>query len=355
MQPVLQVSSSGSGRRRNVLAAAASGIDEQVRGNGGDPEALLSSLHVNPRTLQDGKSAIDLSIYVKLMESAARVTRNDNFGLDYGQGFTPERLGLIGLLAITSSNLGAALCNLAELFPFHQQATQTRLARQGAYVRLEYRILDGDIVDRRQDAELTMGMFANIIRHCLGRHWSPEEVHCEHLRPESWRAHERAFDAPFHFGQRTNALVFKAADLDQPMPGADLQRCAGLRQELISIAKDTGKLGIVDRVKSEVRSCLTESNASIGAVADALGLPRWTLQRRLDREGWSFSGLVDRVRRELAVHYLRQPFARISDVGYMLGYSELSAFSRAFKRWEAVSPQDYRAAWMNGPRRMTLP
>jgi AraC-like DNA-binding protein len=346
MEPVLEVSSSGSGRRRNVLAAAASGIHEQVRRDGGDPDALLSSLYIDSKTLENGKSAIDLSAYVSLMENAARLTSNDNFGLDYGQEFTPERLGLIGMLAVTSPDLGAALSNFAELFPFHQQATQTRLARQGAYARLEYRILDGDIIDRRQDAELTMGMFANVMRHCLGRHWSPEEVHCEHLRPEAWRAHERAFNASFHFGQRTNALVFKAADLDRPMPRADMQRFARLREELISIAKDTGKLGIVDRVKSEIRSCLPDNDGSIETVADALGLPRWTLQRRLERQGWSFSGLVDRVRQELALHYLRQPFVSITEIAFMLGYSELSAFSRAFKRWEAISPQDYRRAWL---------
>lgn len=346
MEPVLEVSSICTGRRRNVLAAAASGIHQQIRSNGGDPDNLLSSMSICPKILENDKNSIDLGSYVKLMESAASITDNANFGLEYGNDFTPERLGLIGLTAVSSPDLGTALSNLTELFPFHQQATQIRLARRGGYVRLEYRILDGSIVDRRQDAELTMGMFANIVRHCLGRSWSPEEVHCEHLRPETWRAHEKAFNAPFHFGQRTNALVFKASELHHRMPYANAQRLARLRSELIAIAKDAGSLGIVDRVKSEIRAGLPDNDSAIETVADALNLPRWTLQRRLDREGWSFKNLVDQVRRELAVHYLRQPFVPITEIAYMLGYSELSAFSRAFKRWENVPPLEYRAAWV---------
>lgn len=328
--------------QRNILAAAANGVRGFIADQGGDADLVFTRVGVDENRLTDPKLALDLGAYVGMMEEAAAQTGNDNFGLWYGQQFKPAMLGLIGEVALASPTLGAAVANLAELFPYHQQATETRFARDGELLRLEYRILDGRILSRRQDAELTMGMFANVFRACLGPGWVPEEVHCEHPRPEGWREHERAFDAPVHFGQRTNAIIFRDRHLDRPMPGGDLARLTRLRDELIRVAGGTGALGFLDRVKGEVRSRLPEGNPSVEEVAEAVGMARWTLQRRLADAGLSYSDVVESVRRDLACLHLRQPHVTVAELGFMLGYSEVSAFSRAFRRWTGMSPQAYR-------------
>lgn len=328
--------------QRNILAAAANGVRSFIAHQGGDADLVFTRVGVDESRLTDPKLALDLGAYVGMMEEAAAQTGNDNFGLWYGQQFKPGMLGLIGEVALASPTLGAAVANLAELFPYHQQATETRFAREGDLLRLEYRILDGRILSRRQDAELTMGMFANVFRACLGPDWTPEEVHCEHPRPEAWKEHERAFDAPIHFGQRTNAIVFRDRDLDRPMPGADLARLTRLRDELIRVAGGTGALGFLDRVKGEVRSRLPDGNPVVEEVAEAIGMARWTLQRRLADAGLSYSDVVDLVRRDLACLHLRQPHVAVAEIGFMLGYSEVSAFSRAFRRWTGLSPQAFR-------------
>lgn len=328
--------------QRNILAAAACGVTRFIGHHGASPERVLVAAGVDERQLDDPKLSLDLGAYVRLMELAAGETANDNFGLWFGQQFQPAMLGLIGEIAIASPTLGSALSNLAELFPYHQQATETRFARDGEFLRLEYRILDGQILERRQDAELTMGMFANVVRHALGPHWAPEEVHFEHARPEAWKDHETAFAAPAHFGQRTNALVFRARDLDRPMPQGDLRRLTRLRDELVTLAGGTGVLSFLNRVRGEVRSRFPDGYPHVEEVADALGMARWTLQRRLADHGLSFSDVVEEVRRDLAALYVRQPHIPIADIGFMLGYSEVSAFSRASKRWFGASPQRLR-------------
>jgi AraC-like DNA-binding protein len=331
-----------NGKSGNVLAAAASGIRLQIERDGGDPEQALKKSAIDPHLLEDSRNPLDLRGYVQLMEIAAGLTGNDNFGLCYGQQFTPEKLGLIGMIAITSPNLGVALTNLTRLFAYHQQATETRLIADGEFIRLEYRILDGRIVDRRQDAELTMGMFANIFRHCAGPRWAPEEVHCEHPRPDMWREHERAFNSPVHFAQRTNAIIFNQRDLNTPMPNGDTHRLAALSEELICIAGGTGSIPLIDRVRSEIRRNLPDGGGTLDSVSYELRIARWTLQRCLAVEGCTFSDLVDQVRRDLAGRYLRQSSLSITEIAFMLGYSESSAFSRAFTRWWGVSPQGFR-------------
>jgi len=328
---------------RNILAAAASGVHDFISQHGVDPQQVLLDAGVEERLLGNPRVALDLGSYVDMMELAAARTGNDNFGLRFGLQFKPEMLGLIGGIAVASPSLGGAVANLAELFPYHQQATETRLIRDGPFLRLEYRILDGRILERRQDAELTLGMFVNVFRHCLGPHWAPEEVHCEHLKPEGWREHERAFDAPVHFAQRTNAVIFRDLDLSRRMPQGNLHRLGQLRDELIGVAGGVGAVSFLDKVKGEIRSHLPAEASGIAAIADAMGVPRWTFQRRLADHGLNFSDLVDLVRRELAAIYIRQPHVAVTEIAFALGYSELSALSRAFRRWYGASPQQLRS------------
>ena len=332
--------SAGSSSR--ILAAAASGICEQIELDGGDPDQVLALAKVNAHHLCDSKAALGLSNYVEMMEIASFYTGNDNFGLDYGQQFTPEMLGLIGRIALMSPTLDAALTNVAQLFRFHQQATETRLVRDTHLVRLEYRIVDGEILHRRQDAELTMGMFVNIVRSCLGKAWSPEEIHCEHPRPRDWRAHERAFDAPVYFAQQTNAVVLRADDLDRKMPAADLFQLASLTEELRRVAGSACEVSLLNQVRSEVRSALPDGGGTIELISERVGVPRWTLQRRLASEGYSFSEILDEAREDLAGHYIRRYDLPLTDIAFLLGYAELSAFSRAYKRWYGVPPQRHR-------------
>lgn len=326
----------------SVLAAAADGFTGFIHNQGGSAEQVLVSAGMPEDLLGAPTAELDLQSYIQMMESAARETRNPNFGLDFGQTFTPDRLGLIGEIAISAPTLGAALDNFIGMFPLHQENTQTRIIKDGASIRLEYRVLDGAIINRRQDSELTMGMFANVMRHCLGPRWSPAEVHFEHPQPPASKAHEQAFDAPIFFGQPTNALVLRNIPLERPMPQANISQFDKMRHDLVHLHRGTGELALFSRVRAEIRSLLPTLHPTIDMVADQLKIPRWTLQRRLADEGFSFSVLVERVRRELAELYLTQIHIPINDIAFLLGYSELSAFSRAFSKWSGSSPRAYR-------------
>jgi AraC-like DNA-binding protein len=335
-------------RQRNILAAAASGVAGFIGSHGGQADTVFCRAGLSDVCLDNPVLALDLGAYCAMMELAADETRHDNFGLWFGQQFQPRDLGLIGEIALASPTLGAAVDNLAALFPFHQQATETRFTHEGDLLRLEYRILDGRILERRQDAELTMGMFANVFRTCLGTDWAPEEVQFEHPQPLEWREHQSAFDAPVHFAQRTNCLVFRDRDLGRRMPGGNLALLTSLRAQLITLAGGTGITPFLDRVRAEIRSRLPDGAAHIEDVADGIGLARWTLQRRLAEYGIAFSDLVDQVRRDLAEHYVRRAHIPLSDLAFFLGYSELSALTRAFTRWFGVSPTRAREMWGGG-------
>jgi AraC-like DNA-binding protein len=329
-------------RRRNILAAAANGVGDFIAESGGRPDVVFERAGVEAACLGDRRIALDLADYVTMMEEAARETHNDNFGLWFGQRYRPEMLGLIGDITLAAPTLGSAIEHLVLWFPWHQQATETRLVRTGGLLQLEYRILDGSIVDRRQDAELTMGMFANVFRACLGRGWAPERVLFEHTRPLAWRDHQTAFNAETFWSQGTNALVFRDRGLERPMPGADPARLLELTANLAAVAGSCGAPAFLDRVRGEIRRRLASGDVHLDDVAEALAMAPWTLRRRIDEFGATFSDLVDATRLDLSRHYLRQTHLPLTDVAYLLGYSELSAFSRAFSRWVGCSPRRWR-------------
>jgi AraC-like DNA-binding protein len=329
-------------RRRRVLSAAATGLGRFIAENGGDAASIFADSGVDEQQLSQTRQALDLAAFVGLLERAAMHTGHENFGLWYGQQFKPEMLGLLGGVAMSAPTLGDALRQLAMLHGYHQQATMTHFTGKAGMLQLHYRILDGSIIERRQDAEATLGKFVNVFRHCLGSLWTPDEIHFEHPRPSAWREHEAAFAAPVFFGQRTNAVIFRDDSMHRPMPQADRRKLARLRAELMRLGGDTGTVPLLDRVQGEIRSLLPDGLASIENVSDNLHMARWTLQRRLAGHGLSFSDMVDLVRRTLAIHYIRQPSVPVMAIAEILGYSELSAFSRAFRRWFGSCPSRFR-------------
>lgn len=299
-----------------------------------------------------GPGCLDLPRYCELIEAAADKTGNDAFGLQFGRNLAPEGLGLLGAIALSSSTLGDALDNLARFFPCYRQNTHAFFRRSGDLCRLEYRILDGRVLRRRQDAELTMSSSLNLIRRCLGGAWTPDEVHFEHPRPETIRVHQSVFDAPIHFSMKTNALVFRDPGLSRPMPGRNPTRLQGLSDALFKVGGGPGSLSLTDQVLGEIRSRLSAGYPHIEDVADALRTTRWTLQRRLAEHGQVFSDLVETTRRRLAELHLGTVYMPIRDIAEVLGYSELSAFTRACTRWFGEPPSRVRERLQRAHRRL---
>lgn len=105
---------------------------------------------------------------------------------------------------------------------------------------------------------------------------------------------------------------------------------------------------LIDRVRIAVRTRLPEGWPSLGTIGEDLRLSPASIQRELARVGLTYKGLVQSTRRELAFAYLRQPHLPLSEIAFLLGYSELSAFSRAVRRWTGRSPKTVRIRLLGG-------
>ena len=212
---------SGAPANAGVLAAAASGLCGFIEKQGGDPDRILGVSGIDPECLRHPTLSLALPNYCQVLEEAAHQSGCDNFGLYYGQQFKPQALGLLGYIGLCSATLEQALINFARAFPLHQRNSLIRLVDEGECYRFDYQVRHGAILSRRQDAELTLGMALNLVRHVLGPQWAPRAVHFEHPRPEHWHEHCKVFDAPVYFEQPCNSLLIPKRGLDRAMPDSD--------------------------------------------------------------------------------------------------------------------------------------
>src|SRR5262249_37851414 len=166
-----------------VLAAAADGIIPMIDAHGGDVDRIFGEVRVDIDLLNSPFNELSLAQYCRLFEEAAHQTGCDNSGLRFGHGFTPRQLGPLGYMTINSPTMAAGLRALVDYMPAHQQNTTMALRRERDLLYLDYQIADGRIGRRRQDAELSLGMFCNIFYHCHGKQSPPLQLPFDHPQP----------------------------------------------------------------------------------------------------------------------------------------------------------------------------
>ncbi len=326
-----------------VLASAATGVTNLIEKNNGDIDSIFGATSIRLDDLDSPIRELSLSQYCHLFTEAARQTGNDNFGMHFGAQFKPKQLGAIGYAAISSPTLSAALRNMEFYFPAHQDQSSFSLIPDNDMLWLSYRIFDPRIEDRRQDAELSMGMFLNIFRHALGPDWSPLEVRFEHERPDNASEHEKVFGAPVVFGRRTNAMAFRHHELEVVMPEQDPYLFSVIEPFLKSRCElHDNPEAFADIVRNQIKLNLSTSPPTLAQIARIFGLSESQFQHELQTHDLSFHDLLRAARQELSLHYMNDPEMPLTEVALLLGYSELSAFSRAFRKWTGMSPQQYR-------------
>jgi AraC-like DNA-binding protein len=156
---------------------------------------------------------------------------------------------------------------------------------------------------------------------------------------------ESYFEVPVLFNQVHNAIVFDRRDLQLPIPTADAQVYELIKQQLTAIADASGvQKSFEARVVHEIKRSLGSRYDNLIFVAEQMGLHPRRLQRDLQARGSSFQALLKQVKVDTAMDYLQQSDISISELSDFLGYQNVSAFSRAFKRDVGVSPDMWKKA-----------
>jgi AraC-like DNA-binding protein len=177
----------------------------------------------------------------------------------------------------------------------------------------------------------------------VGSQWTPLEVQFAHPAPAQISEHVRVFGAPVLFGYSTNNIVVDREFLMCQVPGADPRLFGIMKRYLEQILKEMpAEHGVLPAVRRAIAETMRECEPHLARVAKKMAMSPRTLQRQLKKDGIKFKHLVDSTRRHFAESYLKDGDTTLTEIAFLLGYSEVSAFTRAFKRWTGLPPVAYR-------------
>ena len=326
-----------------ILVRSVRKITDAAAARGVGAEELYRAVDLNPALLDDPDGRIPFAQLVALYEQAARLTGDDAFGLHVGESSNPELFDVLGYVLVNSPTLGEALDRLIRYHSIWSEGALFGLDVSGTRARLAYEYVGRQGGSRRHDCEMTLSIAVSFARRVTGVDWAPYEVSFQHPEPESVAEHRRIFRAPVLFGRPANELILDCSLLDLPITRADPGLCDILdRQARELLAKVPCRDCLVDQTRDAIREALREGDPRLETVSQRLGISARTLQRRLREEGTSHQDLLDEVRSDLSRRYLRGPKLSVCEVAYLLGFSEPSAFHRAFRRWTGMTPREFR-------------
>ncbi len=307
-------------------------------------ESCLRPVGLEPSIIVDRLNEEPLQSYCENFLESRCGRSDEDVGLQFGLGFEPKLLGFIGYAAITSPTLGTCLRTLVEHLPVENSCCSLLLEEFDGCRLAALQIQGRSSRTAPQVSHFYAGLLCNAGRACLGSLWGPKEIWlCHSNRSDQLRHFERIFGAPVLLGKGVDAIVIPRAELDICTADADQYLSSFMHDAFVQNRRSLSpQKDFIVEVRNSIKVRIGHSGLTLDGVADEMGISRWVLRSRLKRSGIRFGGLVTQVRRELAHEYLSDQRVSLTEVALRLGYSELSAFSRAFRQWTGESPQQYQ-------------
>lgn len=306
-------------------------------------DLLLREAKLDERQLRDPDDRIPLDAIARLWHVAASRVPDPAFGLRLGAETSLREWGLVGYAVAYSSTLGNGLNRFAHYSRVVSDALIVRIdtERDAAWVRLD---VQPALRAFRPAVDARLAALLSACREMVGAPVTPLLVQLSYRQPTDVKEYERFFGAPLEFGSLASSFLLRSEDLARRVALADKTLVGYLEtladQKLASIGTERSPR---ERVRRALWSELSERTPTLEGVARSLGVSARTLQRQLRREGVSFAKLLAELRREMAPSLLRDGQLGVSEVAFLLGYEDPSAFRRAFQRWFGRSPRSFRS------------
>lgn len=312
-----------------LRAATLTNFELVARECGLDARALVEEVGLSPRCLSEPDLRLAAASVGELLELAARRANEPGFGMRMVASRRLSNLGPLGLLLRDQPTLRHALEALVTYLHTHVEALSVSLVETGDLVSIREELMLEGRTPSPQAIEMSMSTTFRVLQIFLGERWEPRLVAFRHPAPSNTQAHRRMFGSHIAFGQEFNEIICNAKDLAAPNLGAD-PVMAQYSQRLLE--REMGvNAKMSERVRRLIVLLLPRGHCKVEVVAQHLGVDRRTIANHLATEGTTYKTLVNSMRSELLASYLQSGTKSLSEVALLLGFSELSAFSRWHK------------------------
>jgi AraC-like DNA-binding protein len=337
-----------------VAAGLARALIEIAVAKGAERVTLLERAAIDPKDLADQDNRVPFDKYVTLMRAAKALSGDPALALHFGEAIDLAEFSVVGLIGRAAPTMMEAFLQLNR---YGRLVVEVDLKLQD-----RFRLAPGDgglwMIDTRPNPndfpELTEQTLARVVCGCsrmiLDSGWTGaaapaiKAVHVTHDDPGYRGEYDRIFGVPVVFTSEKNAILVDAmwpAHRLALQPRYVFGILSGHAEELLqTLVRAKTMRG---RVAGTLLPLLHTGDIGVEAIADKMGVSRWTLARKLKMEGTTFEKVLDELRHTMALHYLSGRKVSVNEAAYLVGFSEAAAFSRAFKRWTGASPRTVKA------------
>lgn len=336
-----------------VRSAVLSNFVEVAISVGLDPYPLVIRAGLSTDCLTERDLWVPVRSVRQLLEDAAAQSGIDSFGLRMAESRRLSVFGELGMAVRDAPTLRHLLGFLFEHMARHNESLRVHMENQGTTTLIRWDSLDQRQGAISQSVELTLGTAARIIRIHQNDDRHPIRACFVHKRRRDTTIHHRIFGNWLEFEAEFDGLICDNEVLDAPMATAD-PVMASYANRLIDAVHPPDRSDVIREVRQLIVILLPKGRCSLDRIARHLGVGRQTLHRQLTREGTLFSTLTQQVRSELSDRYLGQSKRPLSQIALLLGFSELSGYTRWHQQSMGETPSTRRARLQGLPKNRSV-
>lgn len=325
-----------------VLASASRILWRTIKAEGADPDAIFTEAGLDAALRNEASARYPVEKARKAWQLAADYIKDPCFGVRAGASWLPGDLYALGYAFLSSRTLHIGLKRIVRYNEVVDQVINFTVEEDDEHLIISYENSRKDLTtppaleDARWSTVLTM------CRAAKPEGVSPAKVELTHAPMNCSKEYESFFGCPITYSQQRSTMSFKSADVEQALTAVNTEVAAINENALKDYIGRLHEDDLQHRAARVIAEQLACGHLNDDKVAEALFMSSRTLQRKLSAEGTTFKQVLESIRKKLAMEYLKDEQLSFSEISYLLGYSEQSSFTRAFKRWTGASPSQAR-------------
>jgi AraC-like DNA-binding protein len=325
------------------------GLEQFMTLSGLNYMELAARARIDCTVVADPDSVVSFESFARLLELAAQHSGDEAFGLKFGAQFPLGPLGIYSYLVVSPATLRDALKASARFVRLVTTAYGIEIEEREGVTYYNWHFPQ-PLIEQTQFTGCAVALLVQRVRYITATAgWTPITVELSHRAPQSLRDYEPLLGSNITFGAHLTRLSIDAATLDKPSAVYNPY----LNQALQTVAErilglNPDRSGFVERAADQIVRSLPKGEATEADVAAALGTSLRDLHREFAAAGTTFTSLREEVRIETAKRLLAHSDLQLTEIAFLLGFSELSVFSRAAKTWFSMAPSAYRRQFKPG-------
>ncbi len=327
----------------DIRVAALAPIPALLRELNCDPAPILAKVGLDGAVFDHPDTRISFATAGALVEACVAASGVAHFGLRIGARFDISMLGVLEHLMRSSDTVRAALLQFVRHLHLNDRGAVPFLLDLGRdEVALGYAVYRHDTPGIRQVYATALAIGCRLLRALCGSSWKPTRIEFANAPPEDVAPYRRYFGVPVHFDSAHTEIVFASRWLDRELPDANASR--HMAAERFAFAAEQGDGGrLVERARRAVVGLVTTGEISSRRITALLGIHERVLRRRLQAHGTNLQQMIGAARFEVARQLLGETRLTLAEIASALGYSDATAFSRAFRNWARMTPSAWRS------------